>query len=113
VQKWDAMVTTKNNDKMAKRKIYIAGPITDYDLSERKRKFDFNQSLLEVLGFEVVNPMALPHDHDKTWHSYMRECIAALVTCDSVLFLKDWQKSSGAQLEYHIADALDLTIMFE
>jgi hypothetical protein len=113
VQKWDAMVTTKNNDKMAKTKIYIAGPITGYDLNERRREFDFNQSLLEIEGFEVVNPMALPHDHDKSWESYMKECIEALLKCDTICLLHGWNKSKGAKLEFDIANAMEYKIIIE
>jgi len=106
-------MVNKKNDKMEKTKIYIAGPITGYDLNERKREFDFNQSLLEVEGFEVVNPMALPHNHDKSWESYMRECIAALITCDEIFMLKNWRASKGARIEMYIAFEMGMKIIFE
>jgi nucleoside 2-deoxyribosyltransferase len=96
-----------------KTKIYIAGPITGYDIEERKAKFQRHQLFLEDNGFEVINPMELPHKHDKTWTSYMKECIEALVKCDCIYMLKDFEISSEASLEFYLATQLSIKIFFE
>jgi nucleoside 2-deoxyribosyltransferase len=87
----------------SKQKIYIAGPISGHDLEERKETFSNVQKALEKIGYEVVNPMELPHDHDKSWESYMKECILHLVQCDCIYMLDNWHFSAGARLEFNIA----------
>jgi hypothetical protein len=94
-----------------KTKIYIAGPITGHDLAERKREFDFTATLLELDGYEVINPVSLPHDHDKSWESYMKECIEALVKCNAIYLMPKWELSEGARLEFTIASKLKMKII--
>jgi hypothetical protein len=43
----------------------------------------------------------------------MRECIAALVTCDEIFMLKNWETSKGAKIEFYIADEMGMKIIFE
>lgn len=59
-------------------------------------------------GHTAVNPMALPHDHGKTWSEYMREDIIALMACNAVIALPGWESSEGANLEIQIALALQI-----
>jgi Asp-tRNA(Asn)/Glu-tRNA(Gln) amidotransferase A subunit family amidase len=92
---------------MKKPRIYIAGKITGLPIEEAKAKFKRAECFFIDNGYEVVNPMELPHDHDKSWESYMRECIAALVTCDSIALLENYRNSKGALLEFEIALRLD------
>lgn len=94
-----------------KTKIYIAGPITGHDLAERKQAFTNVQAFLEDNQYEVVNPMELPHDHDKSWESYMKECIEALVKCNAIYLMPGWELSEGARLEFTIASKLKMKII--
>jgi hypothetical protein len=96
---------------MKKIKIYIAGAITGHDLQERRETFMKWQKYFEDRGYAVVNPMELPHNHDKTWESYMKECIVALVDCTTIFLIDGWEESKGAQLELHIAKKLDFIII--
>jgi len=80
---------------------------------EAAKLFEQAELGLRALGFEVVNPMNLPHDHDKRWGSYMIECLTALMTCDGVFMLLDWEKSRGARIEHIFAKAHGLEIMEE
>ena len=98
---------------MKKNKIYIAGAITGHDLKERKETFMRWQKYFEEKGYAVVNPMELPHNHDKSWESYMKECIVALVDCKSIFLMNGWRKSKGAILEFRIARLLGLKIILE
>ncbi len=96
-------------------RVYIAGKITGEDLAECKEKFltaekEFKYNFQSSI---VVNPMSLPHNHDKNWKSYMRECIKALVDCDAILMLKDYKESKGAKIELSIAEKLGLLTFFE
>lgn len=96
---------------MKKIKIYIAGAITGHDLQERRETFMKWQKYFEDRGYAVVNPMELPHNHDKTWESYMKECIVALVDCTTIFLIDGWEESKGAQLELDIAKKLDFIIV--
>ena len=92
-------------------KTYISGAITG--TTDYMERFERAEQLLKAKGREVVNPSKLPHNHDKTWESYMREDIKALVECEAVYVMKGWRLSKGAILEVNIASALGFKIEFE
>lgn len=96
---------------MKNKTIYIAGPITGHDLKERFEAFEIVENKYKALGFNVVNPMKLKHDHDKSWESYMRECIEALIKCDAIYLMQGWELSDGARLEFTIASKLKMQII--
>ncbi|WP_317899453.1 DUF4406 domain-containing protein [Aurantibacillus circumpalustris] len=93
--------------------VYLSGKITGLkDLN--KPKFRAAERLiLDRLQYRdffvhVFNPHDLPDDHDKQWHSYMRECIKALVCSNKIYVLDDWTKSKGALTEVLIAKILGM-----
>ncbi len=94
-------------------KIYISGKITGLPIEEATALFTAAKILLEKQSHEVINPMELPHNHDKSWANYMREDIAALVTCDAIFMLDNWFESAGAQIELQLAVDLSITHYFE
>jgi hypothetical protein len=67
-------------------RIYISGKITGIE-QEALALFAKAEAFLKEQGHTPVNPMALPHLHDKEWHSYMREDIKALCACDAIYML--------------------------
>lgn len=79
-------------------KIYISGKITGME-AEAKVLFQQAEDKLTALGYEVVNPMKLPHEHDKRWISYMIECLIALKPCDGIYLIDNWNNSRGAIIE--------------
>lgn len=89
-------------------KIYISGPISNLPIEEARHNFKTIEDAIVKQGHIAVNPMALPHDHDKEWSSYMREDIVALMACDAVIAMPGWEKSEGANLEIQIALALQI-----
>jgi len=108
-------------------RVYISGPIalggtiTDPDVLRRNiAKFTSTEALLRVSGHDPVNPTTL-HGYDqvadrangmkKEWHEFMRTDIAALVTCDGICLLPNWQLSRGARLEAHIAFDLGFALI--
>jgi len=97
---------------MKKIKIYISGAITNNEKLAPKQFNDAAKKLID-LGFDVVNPMTLPHKHDKTWLNFMREDLKALVYCDAIYMLKGWSKSKGANIEFDLAKSLGLFICCE
>ena len=65
-----------------KTKIYISGKISGIE-NEAPELFSKAEKELQAKGFETVNPMTLNHQHDKSWHSYMKEDVKAL--CNAML----------------------------
>lgn len=97
---------------MNKENIYISGKITGME-QEAKELFGKTELLLNDDKVEVINPMSLPHNHDKTWNSYMKDCIKALCECDSIYMLHNYMDSEGALLELYIAKRIGLKVYFE
>lgn len=90
-------------------KVYISGQITGLD--NFAELFEQAEKGLQYLGHEVINPVKIEHNHDKTWRSYMKNDIKALCDCDAIFLLQNWSSSDGARLEYHIALRLGLQII--
>ncbi len=73
--------------------------------------FDSAAKLLREKGKTVFNPAEVGERNvimPRAW--YMRRDIEALLKCDSVVLLPDWEKSEGARLEVEIARQLELPI---
>lgn len=54
--------------------------------------------------------MELPHDHDKTWESYMKECLIAMLSCDAVCAMPNFNLSKGATMECELALSLNMGV---
>ncbi len=93
-------------------KIYISGKISGIE-NEAPELFTKAEMELQAKGFEVINPMALSHNHDKSWHSYMKEDVRALCECDAIYMLSNWTDSKGAIIEHTIAIYLGLKVQYE
>ena len=106
------ITTTKLLNKTNMGKVYISGRITGIE-EEAPQLFDKAEVKLLEDGYEVVNPMKLNHQHDKSWHSYMREDIKALCDCDTIYMLSNWKESKGAIIEMEIACHLGLKVIYE
>ena len=90
--------------------IYIAGKVSGIEIEARVL---FKRAEIELLiqGHDVINPMELEHDHDKTWQSYMRECISAMMKADALYLLPNWRESKGARIEVQLAHNLGIKIL--
>lgn len=91
-------------------KIYIAGKVTGLPVGEVFAKFGQAEFWLKEQGHEVVNPLRLC-SQSWSWQQCMRVCIAALVGCDAVCLLKDWNESRGAMVEHYIASMMGMRII--
>ena len=105
--------------------VYISGPITSrVKLGEDwRRYFNDAEDSLRRIGFKnIVNPVGIAHTVDRncalagrkaTYADYMKADIEALIKCKTILMLQSWDISAGATLEYQIADALGMEIIYE
>jgi hypothetical protein len=94
------------------KKIYISGPITNYEDTSYLR-FKKAESYLISLGYSVINPMELPHNHNKSYISFLKEDSRALSYCDGIYLLKNWEKSRGSVFEFNLAVSFCLSILYE
>ena len=95
-----------------KPKTYISGKITGIE-RDAPMIFEGAEIYLNQIGHEPVNPLNLNHQHDKSWHSYMREDIKALCDCDCIYMLSNWTDSKGAIIEHTIAMYLGLKVIYQ
>lgn len=95
-----------------KTKIYISGKITGIE-NQAEQLFEKAENELTLKGYEVINPLKLNHQHDKSWHSYMKEDIKALCDCEEIFMLSNWAESKGATIERTIAMSLDIKVLYE
>jgi nucleoside 2-deoxyribosyltransferase len=91
-------------------KIYLSGPITGVE--NYMEIFNRHEAALKETGHEVINPAKLNHDHDKSWTSYMKEDIRALLDCDVIALIPGWEESRGARIECGIAKRLGMDLLF-
>ena len=82
-------------------KMYVAGQITGD--KNYKEKFRNASRKLIKCGYEVFSPAVLPNYPDVSHEDYMHICKAMIDVCDAVYFLKDWQQSEGAKVEFDYA----------
>lgn len=90
------------------QKCYIAGKATGLKENEYRPLFESAAETLRSMGYDPIIPIDLPHDHDKTWQSYMKECTKALIDCDAIMVLYNWASTPGARFEEHVAMRLGI-----
>lgn len=90
---------------MTNNKIYISGPITGFNLEERKCFFAQMAELAESIGFTAVNPFDNGLGPDADYAAHMLADIKMLIECKAILMLPDWDLSYGAKLELNVAVA--------
>lgn len=98
---------------MEKVKCYIAGKIGKLPEAEYKKNFEEGKAEVIKLGYEPVSPVDLPHLHSRTWNAYMREDIIALMGCEYLYALSNWQQSPGATIEVNIAKSVGIEIIYQ
>lgn len=94
-------------------RIYISGKITGLPKQEAREKFANAQALLEEIGLEAVNPMEKGVFNELSWEQHMVKDIELLFSCDAIFMMGNWIDSKGAQIEYDIANRLEMEIYFE
>ena len=92
-------------------KIYLSGKISGLRICEAIKNFESAENQLKKYAI-IVNPMRLSHDHDKSWQSYMKEDIKALMYCDAIAMLPNYESSKGALIELNLAKSLGFEIIY-
>ena len=92
------------------KRIYISGPMTGVP-QRNFPAFDAEAERLRSLGYEVVSPAEINREQDGDWHYFLRRDLSELLTCDAIALLEDWQNSSGAHLEMHVAHRVGMEIL--
>ena len=97
------------------KKIYISGKITGLSIVQDESLFNNGETQLKEMypGCEIVNPMKINHDHDKSWENYMRADLKEMLNCDSIYMLNNWQQSQGAIVEYTLDKGLNFKIIHQ
>ena len=101
-------------------KIYISGKITnDPDFKEKFKKAVYylieNKEILfpEENEISYFNPAEVTLTGTPTWQDYMKYDLKILIECNAIFMLKDWKESEGAKLEHHIAEKLNMKIIYQ
>lgn len=97
-----------------KKKLYISGAITGYDLKERENTFNKVEKSLSK-EYEVVNPMKISKEigYDKPYDFYIEQDLKELSKCDCIYMIDGWEKSNGANIELKRAKELNLEILYQ
>lgn len=90
-------------------RIYISGPITGTE--DYNQRFEAVEKNLKSIGFDVVNPLKLVHNHGKTYDEFMKVDIQELLKCDAIYMLDNWIQSKGSSIEYFIARSLGIKVV--
>lgn len=98
---------------MEKQKCYVAGKIGDLPEAEYKANFEQGKKEVIEMGLIPVSPCDLPHQHDKTWSSYMKEDLIEMLKCGHVYALRNWRLSPGATIEINTALSVGLNIIHQ
>lgn len=97
------------------KRVYISGPIANYNVEERKHTFSAYADLLRLKGYTPVNPFCNPlhlsGNADADWREHMREDIKMLLDCDYILMLPQWEKSKGCKLELDVASSCGVELL--
>jgi hypothetical protein len=111
-------LTATDNPKKLKypsqvRKIYIAGKIGGLTEDVYTNNFMHADLYLWAIGHDTINPVELPHEHERTWKAYMKEDLNALKTCCTLYALNNWEDSRGARIEVWFAKRYNKTIFYQ
>ena len=80
--------------------VYLSGPISS-NLDGYQREFSFARELVKGAGYTPVDTAFLPLGLKE--NDYMRISLSVLEAADTVVALKGWTHSQGAQIEWAYA----------
>ena len=84
------------------KRLYLSGPMSGLPDSNVPT-FNAEAERLRARGYEVVNPAENGLPADSAWATHMRADIAAMMTCDELVYLPGSFNSRGAWIEMELA----------
>ena len=94
-----------------KKRVYISGPISGYDMEERREAFGRAAKMLKELGYLPISPMNNGLPDDSTREEHMKVDLALLMTCEYIYQMRGWTDSKGAVLETLVARQLGIEVL--
>ena len=98
------------NNKQVLR-AYLSGPISGYDMDERRKAFSEAEEFIRELGAEVVSPLNNGLPDDAEWSDHMLRDLGMLIDCDMMVLLPGWQHSRGCLTEVRFARKMGLLVL--
>ena len=102
---------------MKKKRVYISGPISGHDMAGRRLVFIRTKRQLEEQGYEVFNPMENGLSAEATTHQHMHRDLSVLTNeafpFDAIFMMRKWLHSAGCKLEFDVATAIGLNVIFQ
>lgn len=86
-------------------KVFISGKVSGIEYYVAYQTFANADRQLSSMGYQVINPMKICKKH-WSWVRCMIKCLWAIMFCDKIYQLPNWQKSRGARIEYKWAKLL-------
>lgn len=93
--------------------MYLSLPISGYDLQERIETAMEMEVKLRGRGYDVFNPLGEQWIKGLTTYDYMKLDLEELLKCNTVLFMRGFNRSAGCHTELCVATACGLDIWFE
>ena len=100
-------------NEVKKKRIYLSGLISGYDLNGRREAFARKKAELEGFGYEVFNPLENGLPADAATSAHMRRDFEELLRCDAIYMMSRSFASAGCMTEFHVATAIGLDVYFE
>ncbi|WP_026601446.1 DUF4406 domain-containing protein [Methylomonas sp. 11b] len=92
-------------------KLFLAGPMSGIANYNYPAFHSYAQKLRNK-GYHVENPADSPPPKCVTWLGYQRNAIRQMLTCQTVAFLPNWQRSKGASEQYVLASKLEIPCFY-
>jgi len=91
------------------RLVFLAGPIHEQPVLNLPAFRDAQQALI-AQGYRVIVPYDLFEDHVPDWKEYARKCVHALIDCDLIATLPDFDQSKSSNLFLLISQELTIPV---
>lgn len=123
---WYIITMTKTGNKLLKEyPTYISGPIASRIKlgTDWREPFIAAERSLRSLGYrQIHSPVDIAKGVEAAcealgrkaeYADYMKADLEILLKCHTIVMLKGWENSKGARLEYEIAEATGMEIVYE